>query len=314
MGKMVAHIILIFSSTNMPIFINLLLSAIRPITFFLPCAAIILGSGLAAFSGVVDGPLFSGLFLLTIFAQISVNLANDYQRAFITHADAIKNSRSAIQYKVRNQMLKLILSCFFVFLFGLILLSHLSTGGSIHAYILIAICAGLLLTILRVKTRYKKTVESKINKASLLGQFLLLGFIPTTLSYHLHTSTTPSHVILFAICCGILSLASILSEHIAEQVKSNSPVVVGQLPPPLKHALLWQKIILILATVFTALAIFITNIPFLSGIFILALPALFATVVTIEHLPEDDIANSQISKIKIACFAFWVLFIVGMMI
>lgn len=298
----------------MPVVVNLFLAAIQPRTFFLPCAAIILGSGLAAFAGIVDGALFSGLFLLTIFAQISVNLANDYQRAFITHADAIKDSRSAIQYKVRNQMLKLILGCFFVFVLGLIILTHLSTGGSVLGYAFIAISGVLLLSILRLKTRYKKTINRHIDKTSMLCQFLLSGFFPATLSYHLHTSTLPFHMILLALCCGLLSLSSLFAEHISQQVNINSPVIAGRLPPPLKLALMWQKIIIIATTVLTGLTIYITGIPFLSGIFILALPALIATIATVEHLPESDISAAQITKIQIACFAFWVLFVVGMML
>ncbi|KGJ99216.1 hypothetical protein [Thalassotalea sp. ND16A] len=300
----------------MPVVINLFLAAFQPITFFLPCAAIILGSGLAALNGVVDGPLFVSLLMLTVLAQITFNLAQDFQKAFLTHAPAFNASKpgSNIQMAVRQQMLKLMLGCYFTLVLGLTLLCHFSIGGSVIGYALIAITAVLMLLILRTKTRSGSKDSNRISTASIIGQFLLVGFIPVIVSYHLHTSDLSIYLVLFAVCCGVLSLLALFAEQLCEQIRDNTPVASDNLPAVIAKNIIWQKSIIISVVVLTGGFIYLSDVPVLSGIFILALPSLIATVATIEHLPEEDIAVSQKTKVAIACFAFWVLFIVGMML
>ncbi|OUS31818.1 hypothetical protein A9Q98_02520 [Thalassotalea sp. 42_200_T64] len=300
----------------MPVVIHLFLAAFQPRTFFLPCAAIILGSGLAALSGVVDGALFVSLLMLTVLAQITLNLAQDFQKAFITHAPAFNANKpgSNIRMAVRQQMLKLMLGCYFVLVMGLTLLCHFSIGGSVMGYALIAIIAVLMLMILRTKTQTGLTENSSISTSSIVCQFLLVGFTPALVSYHLHTSGITIHVALFAACCGLLSLLALFSEQLCEQIRVNTPISSDNLPAAMAKNIIWQKSIIISVVVLTGGFIYLSDLPLLSGIFILALPSLIATVATIEHLPEEDIAESQKTKVAIAGFAFWVLFIVGMML
>ncbi|TRX53396.1 hypothetical protein [Thalassomonas sp. M1454] len=299
----------------MPIFINLLLSAIRPITFFLPCAAVILGAGLAAFNGVVDGGLFISLLILTIVGQVTFNLANDYQRAFITAAQKAKiKANSEILYKTRKQMLQLILGCFLTMIFSLGLLSFAAINGSGIALLIIAFYAFLMLSVLRQKSKKAKPLYAKLTIVNALVYATLSAVIPLTLTYYLHTAQLPIDVVIVAIIAGLVSLMLLLSEQIKEQIIAHTPVVAEQMPKQISTQLLQQKVIIIISAIATLLFIYFAYLPLTAGLFIMALPSLYATIMTLEHYPESDVAQSQTTKTAIAGFAYWVLFTIGLML
>lgn len=299
----------------MPIFINLLLSAIRPITFFLPCAAVILGAGFSAFHGVVDGGLFVSLLMLTVLGQVTINLANDYQRAFITAAQkANVKANSEVLYKTRKQMLQLILGCFLTLVLSLGLLSFAAINGSGLALLIIGICALLMLSVLREKTRKAKPLYEKLTIKNTLSYAILSAIVPLTLTYYLHTAQLPLSIVLIAVVVGLVTLMHLLSEQISEQIAEHSPVVAEHMPKEISTQLLCQKIIIISAALATFLYIYFAYIPLTAGLFIMALPSLYAPIMTLEHYPESDVAKSQTTKIAIAGFAYWVLFTVGLML
>ncbi len=299
----------------MPIIINLFLSAIRPITFFIPCAAIILGCGLAAFQGIVDGALFSSLLILTVLAQVTFNLVNDYQRAFVTHTNsAIAPSTNPILYKARKQMLQLILGCFLIFTFALGLLSFAAIGGSSITLAIIAATSFIFLLILRVKTRKANPLNGSLNPIELILHILLYGLFPVSISYYLLTSSLPINIAFIALNTGLLASMHLLSENINQQININAPVNSDNMPAAISRLLMQQKVLLIAAALLSLGYIYFILVPLTSVLFFLALPSLYATIVTIQHYPEEDVATSQSSKTAIAIFAYWVLFVIGLML
>ncbi|MEW6997577.1 hypothetical protein AADZ86_07725 [Colwelliaceae bacterium BS250] len=300
----------------MPIIVNLFLAAIQPKTFFLPCAAIILGSGLAALNGVVDGVLFSSLLIITILTQITFNLANDYQRAFLTNSSVV-NSKNPKIFTARGQMLKLILGCYITTMLALMGLTYTSTTSANTGYVLLATIVISLLIILRVKTsaqQPKQTLELTLKPVTIFAQLSLVGALPTVVSYYLHTAQLPFDIMMVAFICGLLSLLVLLATQIKEFIKASPAIDSAAIPKPLKHLINAQKIVLISTVIATALFIYFAYIPQLSGFFALSLPSIYAAIVTIEHYPETDVATSQVTKISISCFAYWVLFVIGMML
>ncbi|WOH35964.1 hypothetical protein RI844_11285 [Thalassotalea fonticola] len=299
----------------MPVAINLFLSAIRPITFFLPCAAIILGAGLSAYSGVVDGPLFVSLLTLALLAQITINLGDDYQRAFITSA-AVLNQQSQSSQKqmhVRYQMLRLILGCFILFSIGIIILCKMSTDGSFIAYGLAGLCAMILLMILRIKTR-QASVSKPISIAAIMANILLLGFLPTLVSYYLHTSKFNYSVVGLAFCAGLLVLSVLFTGNLKQQITKDAGINSENLTPAFR--LLLNVLLVLIAVVFsfTLAIIYFAELPLFSGLFIFTLPSFVGSIMTVKHLPEEDVTQTQISKLIFTCFAFWILFVIGLML
>lgn len=299
----------------MPVVINLFLSAIRPITFFLPCAAIILGAGLSAYSGVVDGSLFISLLTLAVLAQITVNLADDYQRAFITNAQALnqQSPSSQKQMHVRHQMLKLILGCFLVFTLGLIVLCKMTTDGSFIAYGLTALSAIMMLMVLRIKTRQSGVIKA-FSITAAFAHVLLLGFLPTLISYYLHTSHFSYSVIGLAFCSGLLALTMLFSSNSKQQIKVDSTINSENLTPTFKLLLNVQLAIVALVFVLALSIIYLGQLPLFSGLFIFTLPSFIGSITTVKHMPEEDIVQTQISKIIFTGFAFWILFVIGLML
>lgn len=299
----------------MPVAINLFLSAIRPITFFLPCAAIILGAGLSAHSGVVDGPLFVSLLTLALLAQVTINLGDDYQRAFITNAAALnqKSQSSQKQMHVRYQMLKLILGCFLLFGVGIITLCKMSTDGSFIAYGLAGLTAMILLMILRIKTR-QASVFKPISITSITANILLLGFLPTLVSYYLHTSKFNYSVVGLAFCAGFLVLSVLFTGNIKQQISNDANINSENLTPAFKLLLNVQLVLIALVFLCTLAIIYFAQLPLFSGLFIFTLPSFIGSIMTIKHLPEEDVAQTQINKLIFTCFAFWILFVIGLML
>ena len=299
----------------MPVVINLFLSAIRPITFFLPCAAIILGAGLSAYSGVVDGSLFISLLTLAVLAQITVNLADDYQRAFITNAQALNQQSpySQKQMHVRHQMLKLILGCFLVFTLGLIVLCKITTDGSFIAYSLTALSAMIMLMILRIKTR-QPGVLNAISITAVFAHVLLLGFLPTLISYYLHTSGFNYSVIGLAFCSGLLTLTMLFSRNSKQQIKADSTITSVNLTPAFKLLLNAQLLIVAIVFVLALGIIYLGQLPLFSGLFIFTFPSFIGTIMTVKHMPEEDVVQAQTSKTIFTIFAFWILFVIGLML
>lgn len=304
----------------MPIIVNLFLAAIQPKTFFLPCAAIILGCGLAALDGVVDGVLFSSLLILTILTQITFNLASDYQRAFLTNSN-VANSKNPKLFSAKQQMLKLILGCYITSMLALLGLTYVSTASAITGFVLLAIIAIALIISLRFKTSSKQPEQASaqalspiLKPTSIIAHLLLVGATPVAVSYYLHTAQLPISIMAIAFTCGLLSLLLLLATQIKAFIKASPAIDSIALPTPLKHLINVQKIVLISTVIATALFIYFAYIPQLSGFFVLALPSIYAAIITIEHYPETDVATSQVTKISISCFAYWVLFVIGMML
>lgn len=299
----------------MPVAINLFLSAIRPITFFLPCAAIILGAGLSAHSGVVDGSLFISLLTLAVLAQVTVNLADDYQRAFITNAQALKQQSpsSQKQMHVRHQMLKLILGCFLVFAIGLIVLCKMTTDGSFIAYGLTTLSAILMLMILRIKTRQPGDIKA-ISITAMLAHVLLLGFLPTLISYYLHTSQLNYNIVGLAFCSGLLTLTMLFISNSKQQIKVDPTITSENLTPAFKLLLNVQLIIVAIVFISVLGIIYLGQLPMFSGLFIFTLPSFIGSIMTVKHMPEEDVVQTQISKIIFTGFAFWILFVIGLML
>ena len=294
----------------MPVVINLLLAAIQPRTFFIPCASIILGSGFAAYSGIVDGNLFLSLLLLTILAQVIFNLSNDFQQAFVNNASQQKNP---VQGKIKQQMLKLILACFLVWCLGLTALMSVSVNGGATAYLLVMALFLLVLAIVRFKTLFKSDNSKPTSALNLLVYGVISGVLPTLISYYLHTSELNIIITLLAINCGLLASSLVLSQKIVSQLILQSSKQIGVLTAAVATTLKWQKIIVISSTFMTGLIGYYFALPFLTWCFIFALPSIVATIATIEHVTEIDVAQSQFTKLCIAIFAYWVLWVAGLM-
>ena len=299
----------------MPVAINLFLSAIRPITFFMPCAAIILGAGLSAYSGVVDGSLFISLLILALLAQITVNLADDYQRAFITNAQALdqQSPSSQKQLHVRHQMLKLILGCFLVFTLGLTVLSKMTTDGSFLAYGLTALSALIMLMILRIKTRQPGNVKA-ISFSSIFAHVLLLGFSPTLVSYYLHTSQLSYTVVGLSFCSGLLALTVLFIRNCKQQINIEPSINSENLTPAFKILLNVQLVIVAIVFISVLAIIYLGQLPLFSGLLIFTLPSFVGSIMTVKHMPEEDVVQTQITKIIFTGFAFWILFVIGLML
>ncbi len=296
----------------MSMYINLFLSAIKPLSFFLPCSAIIFGSGLAAFNGVVDGVLFTSLLVISILGQISLNLANDYQRAFLTYSRT-SSTNNERHKQVRISMLKLLLGCYLVFLLSLILLSALTLEDSILSYVLVIGIAVSTLTVFRLKTRGVPVLHKAIDGMQLLSQFFIAGLLPSLLAYHLHTASMSGEVLLIA---GVFSLATLLpyfSDRVLAIISKHDPVRSDQMPTILTQTLKLQKLVMALLVICVLSLILLGLTPILVCFSLIASPSLFASCMTLQHFPEVDTAQSQKSKVTLATFVFAVLFIVGLM-
>lgn len=297
---------------SMNIYLNLFLSAIKPITFFIPCSAIILGSGLAAFFGVVDGGIFSSLLLLSLIAQITINLANDYQRAFICFAPS-QGANKQKQMHVRMSMLKLILGSYFLFSISLLLLTVTAVTGAPIAYGLSVSLAIALLAFIRIKTRYKPSKIEHLPVSGMSIQFLFIGLGPVLLSYYLYTVTLSIDVIILAGLFALSTILSLLAERVVEITDQLQPIQFDAIPSSLKNTFQLQKAIIAIISIIIITLISIGSLPILTCFALMATPSLFATCMTLESFPESDMAVSQKTKLNISLFAFWVLFIVGLM-
>ncbi|TKB45353.1 hypothetical protein [Thalassotalea mangrovi] len=305
----------------MSLYLQLLLGAIRPRSLFLPCSAIILGSGLAAFEGYVDGALFASLLFVTMFAQIIVNLAGDYQRAFIIHARNSEQSGQANKHQqLQASMLKLILGLFVLFCIAIGSLTLTSTGVAPVSLTLLILCCLLLLSVLRHKTRRGLPTDRFGQILSLLVMALLSASLPFLLSHYLYTASLQSIDLLIAIAAGCLALMTWFSEQImlrfatqnVSQIDADAtPLVQSQ--PAINNLLNAQMISLIVAVLLTLTLIIIAQLPILTFAFIFAIPSLAATIITTRHLPDFDTAQSQLTKTGIASFSYWVLFVIGLM-
>ncbi|WP_394173499.1 UbiA prenyltransferase family protein [Thalassotalea litorea] len=305
----------------MSLYVQLLLGAIRPRSFFLPCSAIILGSGLAAFEGVVDGRLFSGLLFIAMLGQIVTNLASDYQRAFIIHASKLQSSAQSAQHQhVQSIMLKLILGLFILFCLALGSLTFASTAVAPISMSLMIICSLLLLSVLRHKTRRGLPVDRFGQIMSLTAMALLCGILPFFISHYLHTASLQISDGWIAAAAGSLAVMTWFSEQIIIRFSTHESLQVAndtaplvQSPPAINNLLNAQTIALVFAAICTVLFIVSEELPWLCFSFVFALPSLAATIITTRHLPDIEIAQSQMTKTGIASFSFWVLFIIGLM-
>ncbi|QDP00133.1 hypothetical protein [Thalassotalea sp. PS06] len=304
----------------MSLYLQLFLGAIRPRSFFLPCSAIILGCGMAAYEGIVDGGLFAGLLFITMLGQVVVNLASDYQRAFIIHASKRNDGAINKHQQLQGTMLRLILGLFVIFCIALGGLSFASTSVAPVSMTLMVVCCLLMLSVLRHKTRRGLPTDRFGQIASLSVMALLSGALPFLISHYLHTANLQAIDILIAVATSCLALMTWFSEQIMLRLSSHenmqisaddSPLV--QSPPAIGNLLNAQTIVLVLAVVTTLSLIFAEQLPLLSLAFIFALPSLAATIITTRHLPDFDTAQSQMTKTGIASFSYWVLFTVGLM-
>ncbi|WP_371376557.1 hypothetical protein [Thalassotalea aquiviva] len=302
----------------MSLYINLFLSSLRPITFFLPCAAIILGCGLAAFDGVIDGLLFSALLFLSIFAQMIYNLVQDYQRAFISHQVVAKTETSKqARYQTRISMLKLILASYATFVLALLLFVGSAVPSSLIGYSLVALIALIFLLVLRLKTKDTQPEHRLHQVFGYLSHALLFGALPSLLSYHVLTASMNAYIVIFAFISAFLSLLLYMAnkvKKIIEGIERQGEYVQISNNKTLRLLLTAQKWTVLLCTLATLLSAYFFYIPILTGLCLLATPSLIASAITLEHFPESDVAQSQTSKISIACFAYWVLFVIGLML
>ena len=297
----------------MSIYLNLFLAAIKPITFFLPCAAVILGSGLSAYNGIVDGTIFTSLLVLMIIGQISMNLANDYQLAFTSSKNSTYTPSNPQQYQARMSMLKLILGLFLAVFLGLFALIATAIPGSYPAYFILALAAILMLITLRHKSRHGNVVNTKVDVKDLVIFMLLSGLFPTLLSIIVHTaSITITDIIIainFALLASISFYANKLDTFIQAEEQQGKQINIQDIKPILTV----EKALILASTVMSLLVIFIVPMSLFTIAFALAVPSIFASTVTLEHFPDSDISNKQKNKVAIATFAYWVLFIVGLM-
>ncbi|WP_371187142.1 hypothetical protein [Thalassotalea maritima] len=294
----------------MSLYLKFITAAFQPRSFFVPMASVILGTGLADLVSLINGQLFISCFVLVALAQISLNLANNYQSAFIdTQRD---HKFSAHVQRLQYKLLTLTYIVTGVFVTALIVCFVASRGLALLDGILVLLIALPLAITVRLKTLYTKQQLTPYAMVATIFYSLCYGLLPAISSFYLHTATVTVYSLVLAICCALLTTLPFLSEQALTIIKQTDNQTNDK--PQLSENLKWQKLILITATICTAAAIYFLNIPLLAGIFILALPSLVATIATVEHLPDVDIARSQATKVAVTTFAFWVLFTVGMLL
>ncbi|WP_068547798.1 hypothetical protein [Thalassotalea crassostreae] len=272
-----------------------------------------MGSTLAAFYGVTDGALFSSLLMLTILAQMSINLSQDYQRAFVRSDIVSRNKQNAIKVKVSRQMLMLILSCFLVFTLTLIAVIHINLPGNLIAISMALMGCALLLMTIRVNTR---TQSSSGPMPSIEGLFLhvvCIAILPITLSFYLHTAQLNTTIVMISLNAALLSCLSPFSQKLIANIQAEGSVSMESLPSSVSQILTIQTVILISTSIVSLMNIYFLDLPISTMIFIFALPSMAATIATVKHIPEVDIAQAQKTKITLAAFAYWVLFCAGLM-
>ncbi|TLU64261.1 hypothetical protein FE810_11670 [Thalassotalea litorea] len=305
----------------MSLYPQLLLGAIRPRSLFLPCSAIILGSGLAAYDGFVDGRLFTSLLFITMLGQIVTNLASDYQRAFIIHASQPQSRDQSVHHQhIQSTMLKLILGLFILFCAALGALTFTSTAVAPVSMTLMVVCCLLLLSVLRHKTRRGLPADRFGQIGSLAIMAMLSAILPFFISHYLHTANVQITDVLIAAAAGCLALMNWFSEQITLRLSAHEslrldsdgePLVKS--PPAIANLLNAQTIALVVAVLCTVALIVSEQLPLLCFAFIFTIPSLAATIITTRHLPDSETAQSQMTKTGIASFSYWVLFIIGLM-
>lgn len=295
------------------VFINLFLASIQPRSFFLPCSSIILGSTLAAFYGVTDGALFSSLLMLTILAQMCINLSQDYQRAFVRSDSAANHEQNAIKVKVSRQMLILMLSCFLIFTLALIAVVHVNLPGNLLAFSMALIGCALLLMAIRVNTRIQNSSGTMPSIGGLFLHVVCIAILPITLSFYLHTAQLNITIAMIALNAALLSCLSPFSQQLITNIQTEGSVSMENLPKSISQLLTIQTVILVSTSIVSLMNIYFLDLPISTVIFIFALPSMAATIATVKHIPEVDIAQAQKTKITLAAFAYWVLFCAGIM-
>ncbi|MDN3653473.1 hypothetical protein QWY77_12040 [Thalassotalea ponticola] len=298
----------------MGLYLKLLAGAIQPRDVFIPMASLIVGTGLSALQWPVDGALFSSCIILVFLGQLALNLASNYQQAFVNNR---KDPQTNLhQHALTSQMALRRLSYISAMIFAVLLWLLIKTSVGFSATIALLTVALLVLfaTAIRLKTLYSNQQLYSYSKRHLAAYATGNALLPCLISFYLQTAQITDYVLAVAFCVALLALVAGLSKHINEFIKCHPLLNSDNLPPSLITMLVTQFVLLIITIALTTLAIYALNIPWLALIYILALPALFAANITVKHIPEADIAKAQLTKVQLAYFAFWVLFIVGVMI
>ncbi|NMP15682.1 hypothetical protein [Thalassotalea sp. Y01] len=292
----------------MSIYLKFISGAFQPRSLFIPMASIILGTGLSALQWPVDGSLFASCIVLVIIAQTALNLAGNYQAAYVNHANATQ------QQGDRVALLRLSYAMAMLFAIGFILLLSVSVGFAMPSILLsLSLLIPFAITV-RMKTLFSKAQLYQYKKVHMSFWALANGFLPCVIAFYLHTAHISDYSVAAAACAALLALLISLSKQALFIIEQHQLIEAGQLPQSLATNLKWQKLVVITTSLATAATIYWLSIPYLAGICILALPSIVATIATVEHLPEPDIASAQTTKVQIAYFAYWVLFIVGVML
>ncbi len=290
------------------------LTAIRPKTLPLACAAIILGSSLASFHGFYDGSILLLSLTTALLLQIVSNLANDYgdaisgadneqrvgplrvmQAGLVTQQEMKKALALAVCLVVLSgvSLLYVAFAENFIFIIGFLLL-----GG-------VAIIAAITYTMGEKPYGYKGYGDISV--------FVFFGLVAVMGSYALYAQSVHLALLLPASCCGMLC-ASVLNINNLRDVYTDTEAGKNTLVVKLgvQNAIRYHWGLFLLAEVCTMAYIFTFSLPLLTWLHLIPWLILLHSARKLVHFENSALMNQQLKVTSLATFFYCLLFSVGL--